>query len=129
MVTVFYDKDVDPKALRGKTIAVIGYGSQGHAHAQNLRDSGYEVIVGLQAGSKSWAKAEQDGFTVRETADAARNADVVAPLVPDQPHHGAYQKIAPCMAKGRTLLVAHAFSAPSRDVKPSPDADVVIIAP
>ena len=129
MATVFYDKDVDPKALRGKTIAVIGYGSQGHAHAQNLRDSGYEVIVGLQAGSKSWAKAEQDGFTVRETADAARNADVVALLVPDQQHHDAYQKIAPFMAKGRTLLVAHAFSVHFGEVKPSPDADVVMIAP
>ena len=127
--TVYYDKDVDPKALRGKTIAVIGYGSQGHAHAQNLRDSGYEVIVGLQAGSKSWAKAEQDGFTVRETADAARNADVVALLVPDQQHHDAYQKIAPFMAKGRTLLVAHAFSVHFGEVKPSPDADVVMIAP
>ena len=129
MATVFYDKDVDPKALRGKTIAVIGYGSQGHAHAQNLRDSGYEVIVGLQAGSKSWAKAEQDGFTVRETADAARNADVVALLVPDQQHHDAYQKIALFMAKGRTLLVAHAFSVHFGEVKPSPDADVVMIAP
>ena len=108
MATIYYDKDVDPKALKGKTIAVIGYGSQGHAHAQNLRDSGYDVVVGLAAGSKSWAKAEQDGFTVRETADAARNADVVALLVPDQQHHDAYQKIAPFMAKGRTLLVAHA---------------------
>src|SRR5207249_7613741 len=61
MATIYYDKDVDPKALRGKTIAVIGYGSQGHAHAQNLRDSGYDVVVGLAAGSKSWAKAEKDG--------------------------------------------------------------------
>src|SRR5438128_8458446 len=129
MATVFYDKDVDPKALRGKTIAVIGYGSQGHAHAQNLRDSGYEVIVGLQAGSKSWAKAEQDGFTVRETADAARNADVVALLVPDQQHHDAYQKIAPVMAKGRTLLVPHALSVLFGEVQRHPDADVVRIAP
>src|SRR5919201_1871369 len=78
MATIYYDKDADPRALRGKTIAVIGYGSQGHAHAQNLRDSGQEVIVGLQAGSKSWEKAERDGFSVRETADAARGADVLA---------------------------------------------------
>ena len=63
MATVYYDKDADPRALRGKTIAVIGYGSQGHAHAQNLRDSGHDVVVGLQAGSKSWAKAEEDGFS------------------------------------------------------------------
>ena len=129
MATVYYDKDVDPKALRGKTIAVIGYGSQGHAHAQNLRDSGYDVVVGLQAGSKSWAKAEEDGFIVRETADAARSADVVALLVPDQHHREAYAKIAPFMGKGRTLLVAHAFSVHFGEVKPDEQADVVMIAP
>jgi ketol-acid reductoisomerase len=110
MATVYYDKDADPRALRGKTIAVIGYGSQGHAHAQNLRDSGYDVVIGLQAGSKSWAKAEQDGFSVRETADAARNAEVVGQLVPDQHHPEAYEKVAPYMGRGRTRLVAHAFS-------------------
>ncbi|MDP9251695.1 MAG: NAD(P)-binding domain-containing protein, partial [Chloroflexota bacterium] len=129
MATVYYDKDADPRALRGKTIAVIGYGSQGHAHAQNLRDSGYDVIVGLQPGGKSWAKAEEDGFSVRETADAARNADVVALLVPDQNHHEAYEKVAPFMGKGRTLLVAHAFSVHFGEVKPHPEADVVMIAP
>src|SRR5437879_5992736 len=100
MATIYYDKDADPKALRGKTIAVIGYGSQGHAHAQNLRDSGYEVIVGLAAGSKSWEKAERDGFTVREPADAARNADVVALLVPDQHHAEAFEKTALAYAQG-----------------------------
>ena len=129
MAIVYYDRDADPRALRGKTIAVIGYGSQGHAHAQNLRDSGQEVIVGLQAGSKSWAKAEQDGFTVRETADAARNADVVALLVPDQNHREAYEKVAPFMGKGKTLLVAHAFSVHFGEVKPHAEADVVMIAP
>src|SRR3982074_100480 len=104
MATIYYDKDADPKARRGKTIAVIGYGSQGHAHAQNLRDSGYEVIVGLAAGSKSWEKAERDGFTVRETADAARNADVVALLVPEL-NNGAQQTATPALlGKGRTLL-------------------------
>src|SRR5439155_9869328 len=107
MATVYYDKDADPRALRGKTIAVIGYGSQGHAHAQNLRDSGHDVVGGLQAGSKSWAKAEEDGFSVRETAGAARNADIVELLVPDQHHREAYAKRATFMAKGRTLLVAH----------------------
>ncbi len=129
MATIYYDSDADPRALKGKTIAVIGYGSQGHAHAQNLKDSGYQVVVGLAAGSKSWEKAERDGFTVRETADAARNADVVALLVPDQQHHDAYEKIAPFLAKGRTLLVAHAFSVHFGEVKPHPDADVVMIAP
>jgi ketol-acid reductoisomerase len=129
MATIYYDKDADPKALRGKTIAVIGYGSQGHAHAQNLRDSGYDVIVGLAAGSKSWSRAERDGFTVRETADAARNAELVALLVPDQFHKEAYEKVAPFMSKGRTLLVAHAFSVHFGEVKPNPEADVVMIAP
>src|SRR5438094_573895 len=95
MATVYYDRDADPTALRGKTIAVIGYGSQGHAHAQNLRDSGHDVIVGLQAGSRSWAKAEEDRFAVRETADAARGADVIALLVPDQHHRTAYERIKP----------------------------------
>src|SRR5438094_7806451 len=129
MATVYYDKDADPRALRGKTIAVIGYGSQGHAHAQNLRDSGHDVVVGLQAGSKSWAKAEEDGFSVRETADAARNADVVALLVPDQHHREAYAKIAPFMGKGRTLLVGHGCSVHVGEVKPDAQADVVMIAP
>jgi ketol-acid reductoisomerase len=128
MATVYYDDDADPRALRGKTIAVIGYGSQGHAHAQNLRDSGHEVVVGLQPGSKSWAKAERDGFTVRETADAARAADVVALLVPDQHHRTAYERIAP-MRRGTTLLVAHAFSVHFKEVAPSDDIDVVMIAP
>src|SRR5436189_1404779 len=128
MATIYYDKDADPKALRGKTIAVIGYGSQGHAHAQNLKDSGYEVVVGLAAGSKSWEKAERDGFTVRETADAARGADVVALLVPDQHHRSAYARLAP-LRKGTTLLVAHAFSVHFKEIEPAPDIDVVMIAP
>src|SRR5207249_3952883 len=107
MATVYYDRDADPTALRGKTIAVIGYGSQGHAHAQNLRDSGHDVIVGLQAGSKSWAKAEEDRFAVRETADAARGADVIALLVPDQHHRTAYERIKPQLRKGVALLAVY----------------------
>src|SRR5207253_10815972 len=110
MAAIYYDKDVDPKVLKGKTIAVIGYGSQGHAHAQNLKDSGYDVVVGLAAGSKAWAKAERDGFTVRETADAARNADVVALLVPDQYHKQAVASVAPFLRNGPTRLVPHAFA-------------------
>jgi ketol-acid reductoisomerase len=130
MATVYYDADADPKALRGKTIAVIGYGSQGHAHAQNLKDSGHDVIVGLQAGSRSWAKAEQDGFMVREVADAARNADVVAILVPDQHHRGVYERsIRPQLRRGMTLLVAHAFSVHFKEIEPPADVDVVMIAP
>jgi len=129
MATIYYDSDADPRALKGKTIAVIGYGSQGHAHAQNLRDSGQQVVVGLQAGSKSWAKAERDGFEVRETADAARGADLIALLVPDQNHRAAYARIAPELRKGTTLLVAHAFSVHFKEVEPAPDIDVVMIAP
>src|SRR5437773_1104087 len=129
MATVYYDRDADPTALRGKTIAVIGYGSQGHAHAQNLRDSGHDVIVGLQAGSKSWAKAEEDRFAVRETADAARGADVIALLVPDQHHRTAYERIKPQLRKGMTLLVAHAFSVHFKEIEPAADIDVVMIAP
>ena len=130
MATIYYDKDADPRALAGKTIAVIGYGSQGHAHAQNLRDSGCEVIVGLQAGSKSWAKAEHDGFTVREVGDAARHADVVVLLAPDQHHRAIYERgIKPYLRKGSTLVVAHAFSVHFKEVEPTPDADVILIAP
>jgi ketol-acid reductoisomerase len=129
MATVYYDKDADPQSLRNKTIAVIGYGSQGHAHAQNLRDSGHDVIVGLQAGSRSWAKAERDGFAVRETADAARGADIIALLVPDQHHRTVYERIRPQLRRGTTLLVAHAFSVHFKEVEPALDIDVVMIAP
>jgi len=130
MATVYYDRDADPQALRGKTIAVLGYGSQGHAHAQNLRDSGHQVVVGLQAGSKSWAKAERDGFTVRESRDAARDADVVVILVPDQHHRSVYESaVKPFARKGKTLVVAHAFSVHFKEIEPTPDIDVVLIAP
>jgi ketol-acid reductoisomerase len=129
MATIYYDKDADPKALRGKTIAVIGYGSQGHAHAQNLKDSGHNVVIGLAKGSKSWEKAERDGFVVKETGEAARNADVVSLLVPDQYHKEAFESVEPFLTKGRTLLVAHAFSVHFGEVKPSKDIDVVMIAP
>jgi ketol-acid reductoisomerase len=130
MAEIKYDSDVDRRALQGATIAVIGYGSQGHAHALNLRDSGHDVVVGLAAGSKSWAKAEADGFTVREAADAACNADVVALLVPDQHHRSVYERaIRPCADRGRTLVVAHAFSVHFQQVRPAPSQDVVLVAP
>ena len=129
MATIYYDKDADTRDLAGKTIAVIGYGSQGHAHAQNLRDSGCEVVVGLAAGSKSRATAERDGFSVREVVDAARNADVVVILVPDPQHRAVYERIAPFMGRGRTLVVAHAFSVHFKEIEAGPDVDVVLIAP
>ena len=129
MATIYYDADADPRALADKTIAVIGYGSQGHAHAQNLRDSGCAVFIGLAAGSKSWAAAERDGFDVREVADAARNADVIVILVPDPKHRAVYEKIAPSLGRGRTLVVAHAFSVHFKEIEAAPDVDVVLIAP
>ncbi|HVR89388.1 MAG TPA: ketol-acid reductoisomerase [Candidatus Limnocylindria bacterium] len=128
MATIYYDKDADPSDIAGKTIAVIGYGSQGHAHAQNLRDSGCDVIVGLRAGSKSWAVAERDGFAVREVVDAAKSADIVVLLVHDPQHREVYERIAPSMG-GKTLVVAHAFSVHFGEVKAAADVDVVLIAP
>ena len=129
MATVYHDEDADPRALRGKTIAVIGYGSQGHAHALNLRDSGHDVIVGLNTGSRSWERVMTDGLAVRETRDAARNSEVVVILVPDPQHGTVWSDIAPFMTKGRTLVVAHAFSVHFGEVTPSPDIDVILIAP
>jgi len=126
---IYYDTDADPEALRGKTIAVIGYGSQGHAHALNLRDSGHDVVVGLPAGSRSRAKAEADGLAVRDVKEAARNADVVVILVPDPSHRAVWEEIAPFMGAGRTLVVAHAFSVHFGEISPTPGIDVVLIAP
>ena len=129
MATIYYDADTDPEALAGKTIAVIGYGSQGHAHAQNLRDSGCDVVVGLAPGSKSRSAAERDGFEVRDTADAAAGADVVAILVPDTKHRAVYETIGSSLGPGKTVLVAHAFSVHFKEIEPSSDVDVVLIAP
>ncbi|GAC1495363.1 MAG: ketol-acid reductoisomerase [Candidatus Limnocylindrales bacterium] len=129
MAIIFYDADADPEALRGKTIAVIGYGSQGHAHALNLRDSGHTVVVGLPAGSKSRANAEADGLTVKDTTEAARDADVVVILVPDPSHRKVWEEISEFMGAGRTLVVAHAFSVHFKEIVPTPGVDVVLIAP
>ena len=129
MATIYYDTDADPTALAGKTIAVIGYGSQGHAHAQNLRDSGQTVVVGLPEGSRSRARAERDGFQVLDVADAARRAAVVVILVPDPKHRAVYETIAPSMGQGKTIVVAHAFSVHFKEIEASPEIDVVLIAP
>jgi ketol-acid reductoisomerase len=129
MATIYYDTDADPRALAGKTIAVIGYGSQGHAHAQNLRDSGHKVVIGLAPGSKSRATAERDGFTVKDVGDAAKDADVIAILAPDPRHRDIYAQMAPSLGRGKTILVAHAFSVHFKEIEASPDIDVVLIAP
>ena len=109
--TIDYDQDASLDPLSGKTIAVIGYGSQGHAHAQNLRDSGLNVIVGLHEGSKSRAKAESDGLTVMSVADAAKAADVIMMVIPDQTQARVYkEEIEPNLTSDKTLMFAHGFN-------------------
>src|SRR5438046_10550633 len=105
MATIYYDKDASLEPLRGKTVAVIGYGSQGHAHSQNLRDSGVSVVVGLYRGSPSWAKAEGDGFRVATVGDASAKADLVAMLGPDPVQRRIYeQAIGPALQPADTML-------------------------
>jgi ketol-acid reductoisomerase len=127
---IYYDQDADLSLLKGKKIAVIGYGSQGHAHALNLKDSGQDVVVGLYKGSRSWAKAEKDGLRVATVADAAQMADIVMVLLPDQVHRSTFEEsIKSAMGKGKTLMVAHGFSIHFNQVVPPPDVDVAMIAP
>ena len=111
MAKVLYDKDANMKVLTEKTVAVLGYGSQGHAHAQNLRDSGVSVVIGLHEGSKSRAAAEKDGFKVHNVADAVKNADVVMFLMPDHVQGDVYRKsVAPNLKKGAALAFASSRS-------------------
>ncbi len=110
MATMYYDNDCDIKLLEGKVIGIIGYGSQGHAHAQNLRDSGCQVIVGLPETSKTRAKAEEDGFKVATAEEVARQADIIVMLVPDQLQNAVYnQEIVKGLSAGKTLMFAHGF--------------------
>jgi ketol-acid reductoisomerase len=126
----FYEKDGSLAPLQGKTIAIVGYGSQGHAHALNLRDSGLNVVVGLPQGSKSRSKAEAAGLRVLSVAEAAKTADVVMILVPDHLQGEVYRKeIAPSMTKGKTLMFAHGFNIHFKEIKPPADIDVSMIAP
>src|SRR3954447_24454960 len=130
MAKRFYEQDGNLDNLRGRTIAIIGYGSQGHAHALNLRDSGLDVVVGLYPGSKSWQKAEAAGLRVLSTADAAKAADTVMILVADHIQADLYNKeIAPHMTKGKTLMFAHGFNIPSQQTAPPADIDVSMVAP
>ncbi len=127
---IYYDQDADLGLLKGKKIAVIGYGSQGHTHALNLKDSGQDVVVGLYKGSKSWAKAEKDGVKVATVAEAAQMADIIMILLPDQVHRATYEEsIKGALTKGKTLMVAHGFSIHFNQVVPPPDVDVSMIAP
>jgi ketol-acid reductoisomerase len=127
---IYYDQDADLSLLRGKKIAIIGYGSQGHAHALNLKDSGQDVVVGLYKGSKSWPKAEKDGLRVTTVAEAAQMADIVMVLLPDQVHRQTFEEsIRGAMTKGKMLMMAHGFSIHFNQVVPPADVDVTMIAP
>ncbi|QQE73443.1 ketol-acid reductoisomerase [Brevibacillus composti] len=129
MVTMYYEKDVNKEALRGKTIAIIGYGSQGHAQAQNLRDSGYQVIVGLREG-KSWEQAAKDGFEVMSVAEATSRADVVQILMPDERQAKVYEnEIAPNLKAGATLSFSHGFNVHFGQIVPPANVDVIMVAP
>jgi ketol-acid reductoisomerase len=130
MAKRFYEQDGSLAPLQGKTIAIIGYGSQGHAHALNLRDSGLNVVVGLYSGSKSKSKAEAAGLQVSSVSDAAKAADVVMILLPDHVQGDTYRNdIAPHMTKGKTLMFAHGFNIHFGEIKPPADIDVSMIAP
>ncbi|HEY8669644.1 MAG TPA: NAD(P)-dependent oxidoreductase, partial [Terriglobales bacterium] len=127
MATIFYERDANPSALKGKTIAVFGYGSQGHAQAQNLRDSGYNVIIGLDPTRQSAKQAKADGFTVLPPAEAAKKADWIQILTPDETQGPFYESaIKPGLTKGKVLGVSHGFSVHFKTIVPPPDVDVVM---
>jgi ketol-acid reductoisomerase len=127
---MFYDDDADLKLLDGKTVAIIGYGSQGHAHALNLKDSGVSVVVGLRSSSSSVAKAQEHGLRVVEPADAASEGDVVMMLVPDELHRSVWESgVSDGIASGNLLLFGHGFSIHYGEVVPPPDIDVGLVAP
>jgi Ketol-acid reductoisomerase len=130
MAKRFYEKDGNLDALKGRTVAIIGYGSQGHAHALNLRDSGIDVVVGLYPGSKSWQKAEAAGLKVMNTADAAKAADTVMILVADHIQGDLIQQgNAPHMTPGKTLMFAHGFNIHFGEIAAPKGVDVSMIAP
>ena len=127
---LYHQEDCDPSLLEGQKIAVIGYGSQGHAHALNLKDSGYDVIVGLYKGSKSWAKAEAQGLKVYTAAEAAKQADIIMLLINDELQADMYKKdIAPNLKAGDMLMFAHGFNIHFNQIIPPKDVDVTMIAP
>ena len=130
MAKIYYDKDANLSLLEGKKIAVLGYGSQGHAHSLNLKDSGMDVVVGLYEGSKSWAKAEADGLTVMTSFDACAAADIIMMLTPDTMQGDIYQQaVKPNLAPGKTLMFSHGFNIRFGQIVPPADVDVSMIAP
>jgi len=130
MARVYYDSDANLELIQRKRVAVIGYGSQGHAHALNMRDNGVNVIIGLPAGSKSRQKAEAEGLRVLTPADAAQQADVIMLLIPDQHHREVFERdIRPVLAPGKMLMTAHGFSLHFSQIVPPADVDVAMVAP
>ncbi|MEK7221474.1 MAG: NAD(P)-dependent oxidoreductase, partial [Nitrospirota bacterium] len=128
-MTIYYDKDADLKVLKGKTIAIIGFGSQGHAHALNLKESGMDVLVGLREGA-SWQKAERMGLKVMPVADAVKRADVVMILAPDEAQAGIYRaEIGPNMKKNTYLAFGHGFNIHFGQIVPPPTINVFMVAP
>ena len=127
---IYYQEDCNLSLLEGKTIAIIGYGSQGHAHALNLRESGCNVIIGLYEGSKSWAKAEAQGFEVYTSAEAAKKADIIMILINDEKQAALYKNdIAPNLEEGNMLMFAHGFNIHFGQIVPPANVDVTMIAP
>ena len=130
MAKIYYEQDCNISMLEGKTVAVIGYGSQGHAHALNMKESGVNVIIGLYEGSKSWAKAEKQGLTVYTAAEAAKRADIIMILINDELQADMYKKdIEPNLEAGNMLMFAHGFNIHFGCIKPPADVDVTMIAP
>ncbi len=129
-ISIFYDKDADLSLIQGKKVVIVGYGSQGHAHALNLKDSGVDVSVALRKGSKSWEKATNAGLKVSEVAEAVKTADVVMILAPDQDQRKIYEdSIAPNLKQGAALAFAHGFNIHFQLIEPRADLDVIMIAP
>ena len=130
MARIFYQNDCNLQKLNGKTVAVIGYGSQGHAHALNLKDSGVNVVIGLYEGSKSWEKAEKQGFKVMTAADATKAADIVMILINDEKQAALYREsIEPNLTEGKTIAFAHGFNIHFGCIKPPKNVNVIMIAP
>jgi ketol-acid reductoisomerase len=127
---IYYDKDADLSLIKRKHVAIIGYGSQGHAHANNLRDSGVKVSVGVRKGGASWAKAKNAGLPVKAVGDAVKGADIIMILLPDEHHARVYHdEIEPNIRKGATLAFAHGFNIHFKQIEPRADLDVIMIAP
>lgn len=129
MAKIYYNDDADMTLLQGKTVAMIGYGSQGHAQAQNLRDSGVNVVIGLRKG-KSWEQAEKDGFTVKSVAEATKESDLLMIALPDEVQPDTYKsEIEPNLAEGKALFFSHGFNIHFKQIVPPSHVDVVLVAP